>query len=55
MFWKCCTQYLERVVVLEVLYTVFGEGSCSGSVVHSNLSSLLFWKCRAQKLEQVVL
>ena len=54
MFWKCCVQYLERVVVLEVLCAVLGACSCSGSFVHSNWSGL-FCKCCAQYLDQMVL
>ena len=54
MFWKCCAQYLERVVVLEVLCTVLGKGSCSGSFVLSNWSGYLFCKCSAQYMERIL-
>jgi hypothetical protein len=54
LYWKFFVQYLERVFVLEVLCSVLGAGSCSGSVVHGTWSGYLFWKCCARYLERIV-
>jgi hypothetical protein len=53
LFWRCCAQLLEQLV-LEVLCTVIGAACCSGGVVPSNWSSLLFCRWCAQHLEQLV-
>ena len=43
---------MERVVVLEFFCTVFGAGSCSGSVVHSTWRGLVFWQVCVQFLDR---